>query len=88
MFTFILAQAVNFFAELITILVIVHVVLSYFMSPYHPIRETIDRLVEPLLAHIRRVMPLLGPFDFSPVVLIILVQLISGILVQLLLQLR
>ncbi len=81
---FILAQAIQWFANLIIFLVIVQVILSYFMSPYHPIRSFVDRLVEPLLAPIRRVVPLVGMLDFSPFILIILVQLIEQVLINLL----
>ena len=80
----ILAQAVSIFSQVLTFIVLAHVILSYFMNPYHPIRAFIDRMVDPLLAPIRRVVPLIGMMDFSPVILIILVQFISGILVNLL----
>lgn len=80
----VLAEAIRWFSQLIVILVLAHVILSYFMSPYHPIRSFVDRLVEPLLAPIRRVVPLVGMFDFSPIILIILVQLIARVLISLL----
>lgn len=80
----ILAQAISWFSQLVVILVLAHVILSYFMSPYHPIRSFVDRMVEPLLAPIRRVVPLVGMFDFSPIILIILVQLIARVLISLL----
>ncbi len=80
----VLAQAISWFSQLIVILVLAHVILSYFMSPYHPIRSFVDRLVEPLLAPIRRVVPLVGMFDFSPIILIILVQLIARVVISLL----
>jgi len=80
----ILAQAISWFSQLIVILVLAHVILSYFMSPYHPIRSFVDRMVEPLLSPIRRVVPLVGMFDFSPIILIILVQLIARVLISLL----
>ncbi|PWH13859.1 MAG: YggT family protein [Anaerolineae bacterium] len=80
----ILAQAISWFSQVIVILVLAHVILSYFMSPYHPIRSFVDRMVEPLLAPIRRVVPLVGVFDFSPIILIILVQLIARIIISLL----
>jgi YggT family protein len=85
---FILAQAINIFSQVLILIILAHVVLSYFMDPYHPVRQFIGRLVEPLLAPIRRVVPLVGMFDFSSVILIILVQLIAGILVNLLNGLR
>jgi YggT family protein len=77
-------QLITIIAQLITLLVIVQVALSYFMSPYHPVRQSIDRLVEPLLAPIRRLLPQTGMLDFSPLVLIILVQIIARLLVSLL----
>jgi YggT family protein len=70
-------------SRVITILVIVHVVLSFFMSPYHPLRQMVDRLVAPMLDPIRRVMPQVGMLDFSPFVLIILVRVLEGIIIQL-----
>lgn len=80
----VLAQAISWFSQLVVILVLAHVILSYFMSPYHPIRSFVDRMVEPLLAPIRRVVPLVGMFDFSPIILIILVQLIARVVISLL----
>jgi YggT family protein len=38
--------------------------------------------VEPMLRPIRRVVPLMGMFDFSPLILIILVQLIAVLLIN------
>ncbi len=70
--------------QVLSLLIIVHVVLSYFMSPYHPVRETIDRLIEPMLAPIRNVMPRTGMFDFSPLILLIGIQILASILVSIL----
>jgi YggT family protein len=83
----ILARAISIFSQVFTFIVLAHVILSYFLNPYHPVRSLVDRLVEPFLNPIRRVVPLLGFMDFSPVILIILVQLISNILVNILLGL-
>lgn len=80
-------RLINLLAQLITLLVIVQVVLSYFMSPYHPLRKSLDRLLQPLLAPIRRILPQTGPIDFSPLVLVVLVQIIARVLVWLLLSL-
>jgi YggT family protein len=73
-------QLINIIAQLITLLVIVQVALSYFMPPFHPVRQAIDRLVEPFLAPIRRLLPPTGMLDFSPLILIILVQIIARLL--------
>lgn len=73
--------------QILILLVILSVILSYFMDPYHPIRRGIDRIVEPMLNPIRRVVPLVGMLDFSPLVLIILIQIIGSLLVRLLISL-
>jgi YggT family protein len=83
----ILAILVHRLIQLLTLLVIIHVVLSYFMSPFHPIRMTIDRFVEPMLAPIRRILPPMAMLDFSPLVLIIALQILDTILTRLLLSL-
>lgn len=77
----------NLLVQVITLLVIVKVILSYFMSPYHPIRETIDKIINPLLDPIRRVMPPTGMIDFSPLILLVLVQILRSLLVSILLGL-
>jgi len=71
-------------SEILVLLVIVSAILSYFMDPYHPLHRWVDSIVEPLLRPIRRVVPAIGGLDFSPLVLIIVIQLISGFLIQLL----
>jgi YggT family protein len=78
----ILIQLINIISQIIVLLVIVSVILSYFMDPYHPVRRGIDNFVEPMLDPIRRVLPRVGMFDFSPLVLIILIQLISSVLIR------
>jgi YggT family protein len=84
----ILVLFINSLAQLLVLLVIIAVILSYFMDPYHPIRRSIDGVVEPMLSPIRRVVPSLGGLDFSPLVLIILIQLLSNLLIRVLLALR
>jgi YggT family protein len=71
---------VSLIVNILTLLVFAHVLLSYFMSPFHPVREAIDRIIEPMLRPIRRIMPATGMIDFSPVVLLILIQLLGWLL--------
>lgn len=81
-----IVKLIRVVAEIFTFLVIIQVILSYFMSPFHPIRQTIDQIVEPVLSPIRRRIPPVGMFDFSPLVLIILVQIVVSIITYLLLR--
>ncbi len=78
-----LIMFISVLQQLLVLLVIASVILSYFMDPYHPIRRAIDGIVEPMLSPIRRVIPRVGMLDFSPLVLILLIQLISGLLIRL-----
>lgn len=66
--------------------VIANALLSFFLPPYHPIREALDRIVAPFLNPIRNIMPNMGGLDFSPLVLILAVDFISRILIVLLLS--
>jgi YggT family protein len=83
-----LIAIVRLLFELLTLLVFVSVILSYFMDPYHPVRRGIDNIVEPMLLPIRRVVPTAGMLDFSPMVLMILLQFVSRFIVALLSSLR
>jgi YggT family protein len=84
----ILALFIRSISQLLVLLVVVSVILSYFMDPFHPIRRSIDSVIEPMLAPIRRVVPLIGVLDLSPLILIILLQLLSNLIVSFLLTLR
>jgi len=78
-----LASLINLIANILIVLVIVDSVVSFFLDPYHPVRTTLDRLVNPLLAPIRRFVPLIGMLDLSPLILIILIEILSGVLIKL-----
>jgi len=80
----ILATAILFIRSILELLVIVSVILSYVMDRYHPVRRWVDAIVEPMLMPIRRVVPLVGMLDFSPIILIILIRIISNLIINLL----
>jgi YggT family protein len=82
-----LITLINYLSLAFSLLLIAYVVLSYFMDPYHPVRNTVNRLVNPILNPIRRLLPRTGMMDFSPIVAIILVQVLESILRSLLLSL-
>jgi len=82
-----LINLINLVSWLIVGLVFIQVILSYILSPYHSVRIFIARIVEPLLAPIRRWVPPVGMFDFSPLILLILVQIVASLLTRLLITL-
>lgn len=75
---------VRYVFQVLSVIVLVDVILSYFMSPYHPVRSFLDRIVGPMLLPIRKVVPPLMNMDFSPVILLILLQVVESILVRIL----
>ena len=83
-----LIQLIGSIQFILVLMILVSVILSYFMDPYHPVRRFLDSIVEPMLAPIRRVVPLVGMLDFSPLILIVLIQLIGNLLTRLLYSLR
>lgn len=68
--------------QVYSLLVILKVILSYFVSPYNPFRRILDRLVDPLLSPIKRIIPPIGNWDFSPIILLLLLQLLERILLS------
>jgi YggT family protein len=65
--------------SLATALVIVYAVLSWVQND-SPLADVIDRLCAPLLRPIRRVLPLVGGIDLSPLVLLVVLQVLSMLL--------
>lgn len=65
------------FIQLVILVVIIQAVLTFFVPPYHPVRQFFDRIVEPMLKPIRRLIPPVGMFDFSPIILIVILQIIN-----------
>ena len=82
-----LIQIIQSVTWLITVLILADVIVSYFMSPFHPIRSFLDRIVQPMLSPIQRILPTFGGFDFSPIVLLLLVQVVESFLINILITL-
>ncbi len=63
----------------LTVLVIVFAILSW-VQTYSPMSDLVERLVTPALAPIRRILPLVGGIDLSPLVLLLLLQIATLVL--------
>ena len=73
---------VNLVVTLITILLIANSVVSYLnLEPWHPVRRTLNQLSEPLLRPFRNVLPPAGMFDLSPLVALIVIQLLGKLII-------
>ncbi len=64
----------------LTVIVIVSAVLSWFPSAQSSLTDVIGQLCEPLLAPFRRMIPLVGGIDLSPLVLLVLLQIATIVL--------
>jgi YggT family protein len=65
----------------LTALVIAYAVLSWMPGPgQSPFADVIERLVTPALAPIRRILPLVGGVDLSPLALLVLLQIAAIVL--------
>ncbi|MDP1548325.1 MAG: YggT family protein [Anaerolineales bacterium] len=82
-----LALFVRVVAQLFIWVVIASALLSFFLPPFHPVREALGRIVNPFLEPIRRIMPGTGMIDFSPLILIFAVEILSRMLISILLSL-
>ena len=79
-----LVLLIRMISTLFVWVIIASVLLSYVLSPYHPARMALDRIVEPFLNPIRRILPSTGMVDFSPLVLIVLVEILSRVIISML----
>ena len=77
-----LVYVVDVFFTLLTLAILARVLLSWVrVSPYHPAVDFVYRITEPILAPLRGVLPSVGMVDISPVIAIILLQIIQQVLV-------
>ncbi len=68
--------------------ILIRVILSWVrFDPYHPVSVLIHGVTEPVLAPIRRILPPMGMIDFSPLVALVLLQVVQVVIRQLLLSL-
>jgi YggT family protein len=80
----VIAGLIDYAARILMILIVVDSVLSFFVSPFNSVRIFLDRIVNPMLAPIRRVIPPMGGIDLSPIILLIGIQIIQSLLLTLL----
>jgi YggT family protein len=71
-------------ANIYVLIVIARTISTFFPissgSPFLPVVDFLYKATEPVFAPIRRVLPTVGPFDFTPLVVIIGVNIIARIL--------
>ena len=84
-----LANAVHIIFRAYTYLILARVILSWIrVDPYHPVWGPILRFVfqatEPIMQPVRRMLPSMGGLDLSPIIVLLGLDLIRGLIVQVL----
>lgn len=77
---------VRYLLQAYVIILVLRVVLSYFPirsgSPLEPVVRIVQALTEPVLAPLRKVLPSVGfgrmAFDFSPLVVLVVLEIIAS----------
>ncbi|HSN94671.1 MAG TPA: YggT family protein [Anaerolineaceae bacterium] len=77
-----LLNIVHSIGQVFSILVLASVLLSYFLPASNPIRLFVDRIVNPMLTPIRKIIKPFNGLDFSPVILMIAIYLVEWVLTQ------
>jgi len=76
----ILFNFIRLLCEVLTFAIFIRVILSWFVTRPNTLTIILDKITEPILAPLRRIIPKAGMFDFTPLVAIILLQLIANLL--------
>jgi YggT family protein len=86
---YVLQQFIIIFAFVLTAAIIIRALLSWFsIGGAQPVLRLLVEITEPVLAPIRRVLPTAGMLDFSPLVALLLIQVLRSISLSLLSQLH
>ena len=68
---------------LLSLAILARVLLSWVrVSPYHPAVELLYQITDPILAPLRRIIPPVGMMDISPIIAMLLLQIIQQVLVE------
>jgi len=71
---------IKILCEVLTFAILIRVILSWFLTQPNTLTLILDKITEPILAPLRRIIPRAGMFDFTPMIAIILLQLIANLL--------
>lgn len=84
-----LYQVIHLVFQIYTLIVIARALVSWVNpDPYNPIVRFLYNVTEPVLARMRRFLPLqIGGFDLTPIVLLIALSVVEQLLLRLLVQL-
>lgn len=71
---------IDTFVRVMSALLMIYCILSWIAPPYNPIRERLDGLMDRFLDPIRSRLPYFGGIDFSPIILMLILQAVETII--------
>jgi YggT family protein len=81
-----ISSVIAILAELLFLALIIRAVLSWLIGveALRPVARFINRVTDPLIAPIRRIVPPLGGIDVSPLIAMVVIWLVESLLLTLL----
>ena len=74
--SYFIQQTLNILLDLLSLLIFLRVILSWFKHEAHGLMHFLYETTEPLLAPIRKAIPAVGMFDISPLVALLIIKII------------
>lgn len=76
---------IQLFIQFYSLVILARVLMSWVnIDPYSPLARTIFNLTEPVLAPVRNLLPPAAGLDFSPIIVLVLLQVIGQMLITML----
>ena len=76
----VIANFVDLLFTALTFAIIARALISWVpIDRYHPIVQFLDQITEPILAPLRRLIPSVGMMDITPIVALILLQILQAL---------
>lgn len=79
-----LINFVSIFFDLLSFAIIARILMSWISGGGGRIRVFLHSVTEPILGPFRRIIPRLGMFDISPIVALIVMDLVRGLIINIL----
>ncbi len=78
-----MSEFILLLAQLYSLIILARVLMSWIqVDPYSPLAQTIYNLTEPVLAPVRNALGSAGGLDFSPIIVLIGIQILANVLAQ------
>jgi YggT family protein len=79
-----MVSLINAIVLILEIVLLAYVISTWVLPPYNSFRMTLGNILEPILAPIRRLIPPMAGFDFSIMVVFIILWVLQNILISIL----